>query len=110
MLSSPRMRWRWRPVSLLWRVFFVNIVILVVAVALLAWTPVIVHRVATPSELEVLLIGLVLMLAVDLVLLRRVLAPLRRLAALMSSVEPGEPGRRAKALPSAGREVVALAE
>lgn len=108
--SGIRTRWQLRNVSLLWRVFVVNIVILVVAVALLAWTPVTVHRVATPSELVVLSIGLVVMLAVDLVLLRRVLGPLRRLAAVMGSVVPGEPGRRAKATPSAGREVVALAE
>lgn len=103
-------RWRWANASLLWRVFFVNIVILVVAVALLAWTPVTVHRVATPSELVVLTIGLVVMLGVDLVLLRRVLGPLRRLAAVMGAVEPGQPGRRATATPSDGREVVALAE
>ena len=105
-----RLRWRRGNVSLLWRVFLVNLVILVVAVALLAWTPVTVHRVATPSELVVLSIGLVIMLAVDLFLLRRVLGPLRRLAALMGAVEPGQPGRRAQATPSAGREVVALAE
>jgi two-component system sensor histidine kinase UhpB len=105
-----RLRWRWGNVSLLWRVFFVNIVIWVVAVALLAWTPVTVHRVATPGELVVLAIGLAIMLAVDLFVLRRVLGPLRRLAAVMGAVEPGQPGRRAEPSASAGREVVALAE
>ena len=108
--SRTRLRWRSSTVSLLWRVFVVNIIILVAALALLTWAPVTVHRVATPSEFAVLSIGLVVMLAVDLALLRRVLAPLRRLAAVMGSVEPGEPGRRAKASPTAGREVVALAE
>jgi two-component system sensor histidine kinase UhpB len=105
-----RLRWRWGNVSLLWRVFFVNIVIWVVAVALLAWTPVTVHRVATPGELVVLAIGLAIMLAVDLFLLRRVLGPLRRLAALMGAVKPEQPGRRAEATPDAGPEVLALAE
>jgi two-component system sensor histidine kinase UhpB len=95
---------------LLWRVFLVNAVVWVVAVALLAWTPVTVHRVATPRELVVLAIGLAIMLAVDLFLLRRVLGPLRRLAALMGAVEPGQPGRRAEPSEGAGREVALLAE
>jgi two-component system, NarL family, sensor histidine kinase UhpB len=96
-------------VSLLWRVFAANIVVSVIAVALLAWTPATVHRVATPGELLVLAIGLAVMLAVDLLLLRRAFAPLRRLAAVMSAVDPAQPGRRAEAPESAGREVVALA-
>jgi two-component system, NarL family, sensor histidine kinase UhpB len=103
-------RWQWGNISLLWRVFIVNIVIWVVAVALLAWTPITVHRVATPSELVVLGIGLALMLAIDLFVLRRVLAPLRRLAAVMGAVEPGQPGRRAEPSAGAGPEVLALAE
>ena len=102
--------WRWGNVSLLWRVFFVNIVVWLAAFALLAWAPVTVHRVATPKELVILSAGLVVMLAVDLVLLRRVLGPLRRLAALMGAVEPAQPGRRAEPPGGAGREVVALAE
>ncbi|HLY51050.1 MAG TPA: ATP-binding protein [Solirubrobacteraceae bacterium] len=101
---------RWKDASLLWRVFVANIVLLVAAVAALAWAPVTVHRVATPRELVILAVGLVLVLAVDLVLLRRVLAPLRRLAALMGTVEPDQPGRRAEPPETGGREVVALAE
>ncbi len=96
-------------VSLLWRVFAANIVVFVTAAALLAWTPATVHRVATPGELLVLAIGLAIMLAVDLLLLRRAFAPLRRLAAVMSAVDPAQPGRRAEATQGAGREVVALA-
>jgi two-component system, NarL family, sensor histidine kinase UhpB len=101
---------RWRNVSLLWRVFAANVAICVIAVALLAWTPATVHRVATPSELLVLSSGLVVMLAIDLLILRRVFAPLRRLAAMMGTVEPGQPGRRADTPPSSGGEVVALAD
>lgn len=101
---------RVRNPSLLWRVFLVNAVIWVVAVALLAWAPVTVHRVATPQELVVLGVSLVLMLAVDLLLLRRVLGPLRRLATVMGAVEPDQPGRRAEPVRSGGREVVALAD
>jgi two-component system sensor histidine kinase UhpB len=91
-------------------VFAANTIVCAVAVALLAWAPVTVHRVATPSELVVLGIGLVCMLLADLVLLRRVFGPLRRLAAIMGSVDPQQPGRRAEASAHAGREVVALAE
>jgi two-component system sensor histidine kinase UhpB len=95
-------------VSLLWRVFGANIAVAVLAVALLAWTPVTVHRVATPRELVVLAIGLAIMLTIDLALLRRTFSPLRRLADVMGAVRPGEPGRRAPDLHRAGREVAAL--
>jgi two-component system sensor histidine kinase UhpB len=98
----------WDRVSLLWRVFAANVLVLVVAVVLLAWTPVTVHRVARPGELAALAGGLVLMLLFDLVLLRRAFGPLRRLAAVMSEVEPSHPGRRAEAPEGAGSEVVAL--
>jgi len=101
---------RWENASLLWRVFAANVIVFVAAFALLAWAPVTVHRVATPSELVILSVGLILMLAVDLVLLRRAFGPLRRLAAVMGAVDPGQPGRRAEPSPGAGREVVALAE
>src|SRR5262249_38173920 len=43
-------------------------------------------------------------------LLRRAFGPLRRLAAVMEGIDPGEPGRRAEPSKRAGREVVALAE
>jgi two-component system sensor histidine kinase UhpB len=97
-------------VSLLWRVFAVNAAVFVAAVALLAWTPVTVHRVATGGELLVLFAGLAAMLAVDLLLLRRTFGPLRRLAAVMTEVDPTQPGRRADPPPGAGQEVVTLAE
>ena len=103
------MRERWHSLSLMWRVFAVNAVVFVVAVAVLAWAPVTVHRVATPSELVVLAIGLVLMLGFDLLLLRRAFAPLRRLAATMVAVDPAQPGRRAESFEAAGAETAGLA-
>jgi len=107
--TRPR-SWRgWDRLSLQWRVFAANVAVFVVAFAVLAWTPVTVHRVATPSELVVLSIGLVIMLAFDLYLLRRSFAPLRRLAATMGAVDPAEPGRRAERFEGAGEEVQALA-
>ncbi len=75
---------RW---SLQWKVFAANAIVFVVAVAVLAWTPVTVHRVATPSELLVLVIGLVLMLVFDFLLLRRAFRPLRRLASAIRNVD-----------------------
>jgi two-component system sensor histidine kinase UhpB len=107
--ERPRPGWRWGRLSLLWRIFLVNIAVWVVGFALLAWTPLTVHRVATPRELGLLSILLVAMLAIDLVLLRRVLAPLRRLAVVMGAVDPGQPGRRAETPSAGGGEVVALA-
>jgi two-component system sensor histidine kinase UhpB len=101
--------WRWERLSLLGRVFAANTAVLVVAVALLAWTPVTVHRVATPRELLVLVIGLILMLALDLWLLRRTFGPLRRLTATMGAVDPARPGHRAESFQDAGEEVAALA-
>ena len=107
--GDPGVRGRRREASLLWRVFAVNAVVFVVSAAVLAWAPVTVHRVATPSELVILGLGLTVMLVVDLLLLRRTLGPLRRLAAVMGEVKPGEPGRRAQSQAGAGREVHALA-
>ena len=109
----PRRRPAGRPgrlqgVSLLWRVFAANTVVFVASTAILAWAPITVHRVATLSELIVLGIGLVLMLAIDLILLQRAFGPLRRLAGTMSAVDPEQPGRRAETFDGAGGEVIAL--
>ena len=99
----------WSELSLLWRVFAANAAVFVTAFALLAWAPVTVHRIATPSELLVLSIGLVVLLAVDLTLLRRELQPLRRLAAMMAAFDPGHLERRVGSFDRAGREVTVLA-
>jgi two-component system sensor histidine kinase UhpB len=90
-------------------VFAANAAVFVAAFALIAWTPVTVHRIATPGELLVLSILLVVLLAVDLTLLRRELRPLQRLAALMAAVDPGRLDRRAGSFDGAGREVAVLA-
>lgn len=102
---------RWRPdrLSLQWRVFIANAAVFTVAVAILAWTPVTVHRIATPSELLVLALGLVLMLMFDLLLLRREFRPLRQLASVMRSVDLTRPGDRVEPLEGASTEVRALA-
>ena len=81
-------------VSLPWRVFVGNSLVLGTAIVLLAATPL---RVQVPSGLEeavVLVGGITAILLTNLVLLRRAFAPLNRLTALMRDVEPLEPGRR----------------
>lgn len=104
------LRARWEGSSLLWKVFTANAVVFVVAVAVLAWTPVTVHRVATPSELVVLGIGLVLMLTFDLLLLRRAFRPLRMLASSMHAADSTQAQDQAGSFASASAEVRALAE
>jgi two-component system sensor histidine kinase UhpB len=91
-------------------VFAANAAVFIVAVAILAWAPVKVHRVATPGELLVLGIGLVLMLGFDLVLLRRTFRPLRRLASAMGSVDSVRANDQSEFLQGASAEVRALAE
>ncbi len=93
----------------LWRVFAANTAVFVVAVALLVLTPLEIHKRIRVDELAVLLAGLVAMLAVDLVLTRRALQPLARLARLMGTVDLRRPGQRASGFERSGAEVAALA-
>jgi len=81
-------------VSLFWRVFAINAVVLVAAVVMLAVSPATVSSQIHASEVAVLGFGVALVLAVNLVALRRVFGPLERLTALMRRVDPLEPGRR----------------
>jgi two-component system sensor histidine kinase UhpB len=99
----------WGRVSLLWRVFGANAVVFVAAFATLAWAPVTVHRVATPGELLVLSVGLLLMLVVDLLLLRRAFGPLRRPAAALRTLDPAQPSSRAVLIRRSGGETLAVA-
>lgn len=98
---------RW---SLQWQVFAVNAMVFIVAGAALAWTPVTVHRVATPGELLVLGLGLLLMLAFDLLLLRRAFGPLRRLASTMGAARSQHPRDHLDSFEQTSAEVRALAE
>jgi two-component system, NarL family, sensor histidine kinase UhpB len=99
---------RWN-MSLLWRVFAANAAVFLAAFAVLAWSPITIHAHIRLAELVLLLAGLLVMLACDLLLLRRALRPLRTLAAVMSAVDPMRPGRRAALAHRAGSEVLALA-
>ena len=89
-----------------WRVFAINAVLLVAATLILALTPVTVHAPIALVEGTDLAVGLALMLAANLVLLRRTLAPIDRLVERMHTVDLLRPGQR---LPrDGGVEVEAL--
>jgi two-component system sensor histidine kinase UhpB len=94
-------------VSLLWRIFLGNALVLGVATTALVLTPVTVSFPAAERELLVLAAGLTVMLAVNYVLLRRAIEPLQRLARVMRTVDPLSPGRRAE-LPAGSAEVAEL--
>ena len=93
-----------------WRIVAVNALVFVTAAVLLALSPVAIHAPIRVSELVLLIVGLIVVLIADVALVRRTLEPLRRLAGLMTVVDPMSPGRRAPAFRNASRETIALAE
>ncbi|MDO8210767.1 sensor histidine kinase [Conexibacter sp. CPCC 206217] len=80
--------------SLLQRIFALNVAVFALAGLVLALTPATVSAEIARREAAVLVAVLLTISAIDFVLLRRALAPLRRLATLMETVEPLHPGRR----------------
>ena len=83
-----------RRLSLLWWVFFANGAVLFVAFLLLSFSPI---EISAPIELGqfvLLVAGLVAMLALSILLLRRVLSPFFRLTETMAAIDPERPGRR----------------
>jgi two-component system sensor histidine kinase UhpB len=81
---------------LFWRVFLANAAVLTVATVVLALSPATVSFPIGPVQALVLACGLLLMLAIDLLLLRRAFSPFERLVAFMRTVDPLRPGRRAQ--------------
>ena len=93
-------------VSLFWRVFLLNAALLVAAGVALAVSPVQISTPARVVEEAVLVVGILLLLAVNFLLLRPAFAPLERLAERMRDVDLLRPGRRLR--PSGSSEVVEL--
>ncbi|GAA2566093.1 MULTISPECIES: HAMP domain-containing sensor histidine kinase [Streptomyces] len=92
--------------SLFWRIFGLNAVVLGFATALLLWAPVTVSVPILLTEAVVLVLGMGVMLVANGALLRWGLAPLGRLTKLMTTVDLLRPGQR---LPiSGGGEVPEL--
>ncbi|AXI81527.1 HAMP domain-containing sensor histidine kinase [Peterkaempfera bronchialis] len=90
--------------SLFWRIFLLNAVVLAAATALLLWAPVTVSVPIVLTEAVVLTGGMVAMLLANAVLLRIGLAPLDRLTRLMTRIDLLRPGQR---LPVTGRGEIA---
>lgn len=92
--------------SLFWRIFALNAVVLGMATALLLWAPVTVSAPVLLTEAVVLVGGMAVMLVANAALLRLGLAPLDRLTKLMTTVDLLRPGQRLPA--SGGGEVADL--
>lgn len=82
------------PPRLLRQVFAVNAVVLCISAALLALAPVTISAPIALVELAIVLVTLAVMLGANLVVLRRVLAPLDELTALTRDVDPVTGGGR----------------
>jgi two-component system sensor histidine kinase UhpB len=107
-LGAAGARPRGRQISLLWRLFLANAGLVLAATLVLAFTPATVSTPITKLELAVLLAGAALVLGVNLLVLRQVLAPLRQLTEVMTTIEPEHPGRRVAVTPQ-DSEIGALA-
>jgi two-component system sensor histidine kinase UhpB len=94
-------------VSLFWRIFGLNAVVLGSATALLLWAPVTVSVPVVLTEAVILVGGLVVMLVANAALLRWGLAPLGRVTRLMTTVDLLRPGQRLPA-DGGGGEVAEL--
>jgi two-component system, NarL family, sensor histidine kinase UhpB len=100
---------RKQPLSLLWWIFLANGAVLVVALLLLTFTPIEIHAPIKTGQAALLLAGFVALLALNLVLLRRVLSPLFRLTDAMRPVDPDHTGRRLSVADRRSAEGQALA-
>jgi two-component system, NarL family, sensor histidine kinase UhpB len=103
-------RSRARHPSLLQRLFYANAAVVLVAGALLIFTPVTISAPVTLAEVAIIVAAIVAMLGTTFFLLRRALSPLHELTALMHSVDPLDPGRRLGEVPHSDVEVATLAE
>jgi two-component system sensor histidine kinase UhpB len=81
-------------VSLFRRVVLINAGVLAMAALVLALSPATVSATVTAAEWIVLAIGTGLVIAVNVVVMRRVFGPLQRLEATMERIDPLDPGRR----------------
>lgn len=77
-----------------WRIFTVNAVILIIAAVALAFSPATVSFPIALAEGIVLTVGLIALLIVNLLLVRRAFAPLERLTRLMGRIDLLGPGER----------------
>jgi two-component system sensor histidine kinase UhpB len=98
---------RWQP-SLFWRIFLPNALVLIVAGAVLVLSPAALDERPTGGQIAALAVGLALMTAVNLVLIRRATDPLARLSAEVAEIDPLQPAQRIRV--SGGAETDRLVE
>jgi len=96
-------------VSLFWRVFLANLLVLGVALALLTFSPIEVSYPIKSGQFLLLLAGFIALVTMNLLLLRRVLAPLVHLTEVMTSIDADVPGTRLTADDPRSAEGKALA-
>ena len=96
-----------RRLSLFWRVFLLDALVMAVGAALLAIGPFTVSEPVRISELAVLFAGLAVMLGLTFFLLHRTLRPLETLTETMRRIDPLSPGQRVS-LNAADPEVAEL--
>jgi two-component system sensor histidine kinase UhpB len=80
--------------SLFTRVLLANGAVLAIVTLLLLFSPIEISYPVTNSQAVILVTGFLVSVLLNMLLLRGVIAPLRRLTATMRSVEPMQPGRR----------------
>ena len=85
---------RRRAPSLLWWVFLANATVFVLALLLLTLSPITIDAPIQLEQFALLLAGFLVLLGMNLLLLRRVLSPLFKLAEVMGAIDPDRPGRR----------------
>jgi two-component system sensor histidine kinase UhpB len=95
--------------SLLWQLFAADALVLVAALAVLVFAPIRVSTGVVLREVLILSAGLTVILALNLLLLRRALAPLRLLTDVIGTIDPRRPGRRLPVSEARTAEVAALA-
>ncbi len=79
---------------LLWRVLLGNAAVVAAAALALALTPLTISSPLEADEAAALTVGVLLLVAVDFVLLRRIFGPLHELTRAMRAVDPLRPGAR----------------
>jgi two-component system sensor histidine kinase UhpB len=94
--TAARRRLRPRYRRLFWRIFAVNAAVLAAAcfVAVLIFSPGTVDSPVATNELRIFVGALVVMVAVNLLVTRRLVAPLEELVRVMRRVDPMKPGSR----------------
>ncbi len=86
---------RLRNLPLFWQIFVPNVLVLAVAAGVLALSPASISSRPSSGQALGLFIALVVIVLINLILIRRAVAPVERLTQVMARVDPLEPGERA---------------